>query len=294
VHCLYCGKDIGALRLLKDREFCSAAHRKSYKERLGRVLTQIGSESESPPPPSAGFLFNFTPFVGNTACALHLWQFGGSSYPVHPPAAWPVAVPEFAHRRPKSLAYAGSTLADGEPRPYIAWRRDTAIREFDLHLVTESPIEQIPERCQTLFASPGPQVVERWLDRSLAGYVRVNRNIGRPALTLAIDTTFTPPDRCESFVSSPSAEPVAALVASSSAAVGHAFSLPALPPFALHIDTAFAPPDLCETFVPVPAAETVAAFVQAIRFPTLSGGAGIQPAGATAARTPRRYRLRSP
>ena len=42
MNCLYCGKDIGAFRLLRDSEFCGAPHRISYKNRLGRVLTQIG------------------------------------------------------------------------------------------------------------------------------------------------------------------------------------------------------------------------------------------------------------
>jgi hypothetical protein len=42
VACLYCGKEIGPLRLIRDSEFCSAQHRQDYRLRLRRVLTQVG------------------------------------------------------------------------------------------------------------------------------------------------------------------------------------------------------------------------------------------------------------
>ncbi len=38
--CLYCGKEIGPFRLLRDDEFCSSRHRKEYRERLARGLLQ--------------------------------------------------------------------------------------------------------------------------------------------------------------------------------------------------------------------------------------------------------------
>ena len=33
MECLHCGKKISALRKLQDEEFCSAAHRKAYKQK---------------------------------------------------------------------------------------------------------------------------------------------------------------------------------------------------------------------------------------------------------------------
>src|SRR4051794_27503817 len=46
--CLYCGKQIGPFRLLRDSEFCSSVHRKSYGARLGRALGQIGAPEAAP------------------------------------------------------------------------------------------------------------------------------------------------------------------------------------------------------------------------------------------------------
>ena len=48
--CIYCGKEIGAFRLLRDQEFCSAPHRKNYVERLDKALHWIAA----PEPPPAG------------------------------------------------------------------------------------------------------------------------------------------------------------------------------------------------------------------------------------------------
>ena len=46
--CLYCGKEIGAFRLLRDSEFCSALHRKKYGERLGKALQEIAAPEPAP------------------------------------------------------------------------------------------------------------------------------------------------------------------------------------------------------------------------------------------------------
>lgn len=46
--CLYCGRDIGTLRLLQDNEFCSSAHRKSYSERLAKALNQMAAPVTAP------------------------------------------------------------------------------------------------------------------------------------------------------------------------------------------------------------------------------------------------------
>jgi len=45
VHCLYCGRLIGPLRLLRDREFCSPAHHDGYREQYRqRVHKLLGPE----------------------------------------------------------------------------------------------------------------------------------------------------------------------------------------------------------------------------------------------------------
>jgi hypothetical protein len=64
VGCLYCGKDIGAFRLLRREEFCSPAHRKQYAARLGRAIHDLAAP-EPAPSKQADFLLKFTPNAGN-------------------------------------------------------------------------------------------------------------------------------------------------------------------------------------------------------------------------------------
>jgi hypothetical protein len=53
--CLYCGKEIGPIRHLRDREFCTDAHRISYHERLGKALFRMSRPDPAPAPPSQFF-----------------------------------------------------------------------------------------------------------------------------------------------------------------------------------------------------------------------------------------------
>ncbi len=62
--CLYCGKDIGTFRLLRDSEFCSSAHRKSYGQRLGAALGRLAAP-EPPPAGIADFQFKMPVQEGN-------------------------------------------------------------------------------------------------------------------------------------------------------------------------------------------------------------------------------------
>jgi len=61
--CLFCGKEIGPFRILRDSEFCCSAHRKGYSTRLGKALGRI-SAHEPPPAPIAAFM-PYKPFPGN-------------------------------------------------------------------------------------------------------------------------------------------------------------------------------------------------------------------------------------
>ncbi len=56
--CLYCGKEIGPFRSLRDSEFCSVAHRDRYHNRLGRALDRL-SAAEPAPAGIAGFRVQF-------------------------------------------------------------------------------------------------------------------------------------------------------------------------------------------------------------------------------------------
>src|SRR2546427_397085 len=46
--CLYCGKESGALRLLRDSEFCTGTHRKNYGARLKRAVHQMATPERAP------------------------------------------------------------------------------------------------------------------------------------------------------------------------------------------------------------------------------------------------------
>ena len=67
--CLYCGKEIGAFRLLRDSEFCSVLHRQKYGERLGKALHDIAAP-EAAPAGVAGFLVQMPFQQGNRSSTL--------------------------------------------------------------------------------------------------------------------------------------------------------------------------------------------------------------------------------
>lgn len=89
--CLFCGKVIGPLRLIRDDEFCSAVHRKQYKERLGRALTKIG-KPEPPPAPPTHFLFEYDIHAGNSNTSGTVWEFSFVAEPVHYRRALPLEI----------------------------------------------------------------------------------------------------------------------------------------------------------------------------------------------------------
>ncbi len=65
--CLYCGKEIGAFRILRDAEFCSTAHRKKYGERLGKALHNLAAP-EATPTKMADFIGEIRPVVISSPC----------------------------------------------------------------------------------------------------------------------------------------------------------------------------------------------------------------------------------
>jgi hypothetical protein len=61
---LYCGKEIGAFRLLKDREFCRPDHRRKYGNRLGKAIHQL-AEPEPAPAGVANFVLTMPVQAGS-------------------------------------------------------------------------------------------------------------------------------------------------------------------------------------------------------------------------------------
>jgi hypothetical protein len=60
VVCQYCGREIGAIHSLRDNEFCSTAHRKRYREKLGQALCMV-AESDPISTSMAGFFLRYSP-----------------------------------------------------------------------------------------------------------------------------------------------------------------------------------------------------------------------------------------
>jgi len=126
VACLFCGKEIGPIRLLRDKEFCSPKHRKEYKDRLRKVLVQVG-EPETVPRGVAPFVDATRAHQGPCHRVSASFDFSSVKHRAQIPAAWTLAIPEagetFFERVEVSVCElpAGSRAAacDAQPLPYF-------------------------------------------------------------------------------------------------------------------------------------------------------------------------------
>jgi hypothetical protein len=91
VGCLYCGKDIGPFRLLRDDEFCSSAHRKRYGERLGKALDRIGAP-ELVPSRTPGARERWPVQEWHSKQTEGIWDFGHPEHPVEIGELWPLTI----------------------------------------------------------------------------------------------------------------------------------------------------------------------------------------------------------
>jgi hypothetical protein len=106
--CLYCGKDIGPLQLVRDDEFCSAVHRKQYASRLSKALLQLG-EREAAPTRSADFVCLFSFQTGNSKYFALLDSFNHRSEDVEYKSAFPIPVSPVLGGTPVRLPGANPT-----------------------------------------------------------------------------------------------------------------------------------------------------------------------------------------
>jgi hypothetical protein len=91
VGCLYCGKEIGLVRQMRDREFCSAAHRKNYGARLGKALEDLATP-EPPPAPVADFRINMPLQAGHIGQSIAVFEFGHGRAQIGMSSACPVSI----------------------------------------------------------------------------------------------------------------------------------------------------------------------------------------------------------
>ena len=159
--CLYCGKEIGPFRLLRDKEFCCSGHRQGYKKRLGKALDQL-SAHEPPPAPLATFV-PYKPFVGNNNTLSQVLTFERHSPEIRLLNTWPLAIVPVSRERAAAVAAVQPHALlvdddfDTEPRP---WTVDKSLRHLPVDLEPEPWADfEIVEEPDPVTAGPVPMDV---------------------------------------------------------------------------------------------------------------------------------------
>lgn len=176
--CLYCGKEIGAIRQIRDSEFCSAAHRKQYGERLSRALGNIGAP-EPPPAGIAGFRSDFpvqtgrvTMLPASDAMPHRHTARTGNEWPVN------VAPPLGSNFRTPAQEAVPSTGFTPAPASLDLPARIRMPRPR----FSGPPKPAIPAAYDTPLPAPAPQAAERWIASATAPAVPMLVASLRPSL----------------------------------------------------------------------------------------------------------------
>jgi hypothetical protein len=237
VCCSYCGKEIGAFRLLRDSEFCCALHREKYGERLGRALHEIAAPAPAPAG-LAGFLIRMPLQPGKLTSTLTPRQTAGSRNPIRTGSSWPLTI--------------DCSDAPSEPAPGA-----------------ESARGECPPPSQRWRPSPPAEPVAALLPASAAlapaNTPRAPRFAAGLKFTPVLDRVLDTPPVCPRWMPSPPAEPVAALL-SASAALAPA-GTPRAPRFAAGLKLAplqDSSPTACNLWMPTPPADVAQALVPAV------------------------------
>src|ERR1019366_7143313 len=121
VSCSYCGKVIGAFRLLRDSEFCCDLHRRQYGERLDKAVRKMTS-SEPAPPGVAGFRDEMPLQPGNCSSTLIPWLTTAVRGRIRTGTHWPLTLDS---SQATSGGAAVCECASVElPQPGERWRPD--------------------------------------------------------------------------------------------------------------------------------------------------------------------------
>ena len=156
VSCLFCGKEIGALRFLRKEEFCSSAHKRLYKHRLGKVIGVI-SKPEPPPAPISGFATLVSPLEGNVERAACLKQVRWAANSPRVLYGFPVAIPAAgrSHREPAApVAVAAQPAA--RPKRFPVWPRPITltVQTPSPAIAAETEFERLREVAALLASDP--------------------------------------------------------------------------------------------------------------------------------------------
>ena len=281
--CSYCGKVIGAFRLLRDSEFCCDLHRRQYGERLDKALHNIAS-LEPAPTGVADFCDEMPLQPGNRSSTLIPWLTTALGGRIRTGNYWPLTLDPcyalsggaaFCECAPVEFPQSGERWLP-DPLPALALRVPEFTAELDPTPCLEL-LSRTPTRCDKWMSAPAAEPVAAFV-RASAGLaladaphaLRFGTELDpTPCLNLGSQT----PARYHNWMPAPVPEPVAAFVRASTAPAMRA-GTPQVLRFAAELDpTPFldlAPYTIqaCDTWAPVPAPEPVAAFVQASAAPT--------------------------
>ncbi len=255
--CLYCGKEIGAFRLLRDSEFCSAPHRKKYGERLGKALHEIAAP-EPAPAPVAGFCMQMPFHPGNIIPKLNLWQGVEGRIGIRTITGWPLTIDKRDDTTSEAVSGTASEAASiPGPAP------------------VECPPPQSERWMQEPQADPVAAMVRATAALAPARALRLPRLAAELKLMTRLDQArFEPlprPEPVTAFV-----QAAAVLTPSRRVAANPSKTVVALPKFTGELesldvpDQSCEPPAICQRWMPVPAAEPVSSYVHASAAPAVA------------------------
>jgi hypothetical protein len=154
---LYCGKEIGPFRLLRDKEFCCSAHRQGYI--LGKALGRI-SEHQPPPAPIAAFI-PYKPFAGNNRTLSHHCTLEPFRPAIQLLSSWPLSVVPLPRERAAQLPLLARSLAavmefSAEPQP---WSADKSPSHPSTELGVHDPVSVFAAEAKP-DPAPGAAIIE--------------------------------------------------------------------------------------------------------------------------------------
>jgi hypothetical protein len=297
VQCLVCGKEIGAFRLLRDREFCSNDHRRKYGDRLGKALHQI-AEPEPAPAGIATFVVKLPVQTGAESPIIASWIWPDSVNAAQSFTSWPMAVGSLDLEQPREFGGGRAvpmqfTASSAEwncglrlpmmPLAVLAEEYAAAPTAFEATApaaaTTETPIESpaaveaTPAACtqwmRTLEAEPVFRFVQPVLSLEPAALSASTVRFAALATLPTLDRSLIPAI-AQTVLPVPTAEPVSIFVKAAIETELAAAASAQLPALSLSVEAMPVPdepmetPAACETLMRAPQAEPVWAFVASV------------------------------
>ena len=157
--CLFCGKDIGPFRVLRDKEFCCSAQRQGYSARLGKALGQISTDGPAPAPLAT--LIPYKSFSGNNYTPSRVFTLETSRAEIQILSSWPLSVVPLSRDRAASLPLLYPHPLEGADfsTERQTWPEDSSSAHLSLELQAE-PLSDLEPVAELDPAAAGPALLE--------------------------------------------------------------------------------------------------------------------------------------